>query len=287
MTKYFLFLFFTVTVLASCQKNVDDNNGNNNGLSAQTYLDVAYGNDASQKMDVYLPANRSTATTKVIIMIHGGAWYSGDKLDFKEFVDTIKRRQPDYAIFNINYRLANGVTNSFPAQENDVKSAVEFIFGKKDEYNISEKFILLGASSGAHNALLQAYKYSTPVKIKAVADFFGPANLVDLYNFYDASTQPLLATIVGGTPTSNPAIYQSSSPINFINAQSPPTIIFHGGLDPVVPPAQSAALAAKLQLNGVINQYYLYPTETHATFTPVNLTDALNKLQAFLNANVN
>ena len=183
--------------------------------------------------------------------------------------------------------MATGTTNNFPAQENDVKSAVEFIFGKTGEYKISQKFILLGASAGAHLALLDGYKYSSPVKVKAIADFFGPTDLVDLYNSYNVATQPLLASIVGGTPSSNPAIYQSSSPINFVTAQSPPTIIFHGGLDPVVSPTQSVNLAARLQLNGVVNQYFLYPTESHATFAPANLTDALNKLQAFLNANVN
>ena len=36
-----------------------------------------------------------------------------------------------YAIFNINYRLATGISNYFPTQENDVKAAIEFIYGKQ------------------------------------------------------------------------------------------------------------------------------------------------------------
>jgi len=287
MIKYFLLVVFSVTVLASCQKSVDTGGGGPNSLPAQTQLNVAYGSDANQKMDIYLPAGRSSATTKVIVMIHGGAWSSGDKADFTDFVDTIKKRQPDYAIFNINYRLATGTANAFPTQENDVKAALELIVGKTGEYHISQKFVLLGASAGGQLALLQGYKYTSPVKPKAIADFFGPTDMVDLYNSTTPFGQPLLASIVGGTPTSNPTIYQQSSPINFVTAQSPPTIIFHGGLDPVVPPAESVALAAKLQLMGVTNQYILYPTETHATFSSANLTDAFNKLQAFLAANVN
>jgi len=287
MIKYFLLVVFSVTVLASCQKSVDTGGGGSNSLPAQTQLNVAYGSDANQKMDIYLPAGRASVTTKVIVMIHGGAWSSGDKADFTDFVDTIRNRQPDYAIFNINYRLATGTANAFPTQENDVKTVLDFIFGKTGEYHISQKFVLLGASAGGQLALLQGYKYTSPVKPKAIADFFGPTDMVDLYNSTTPFGQPLLASIVGGTPTSNPTIYQQSSPINFVTAQSPPTIIFHGGLDPVVPPAESAALAAKLQLMGVTNQYILYPTETHATFSSANLTDAFNKLQAFLAANVN
>src|SRR6476661_9877067 len=101
--------------ITSCQKEVD-NVLVNNSLPAVTFADVAYGTDALQKMDVYLPAGRSTATTKVIILIHGGAWATGDKSDFTDYVDTLKKRQPDYAIFNINYRLASITGNFFPTQ---------------------------------------------------------------------------------------------------------------------------------------------------------------------------
>ncbi|MEI9807388.1 MAG: hypothetical protein WDO16_05610 [Bacteroidota bacterium] len=68
-------------------------------------------------MDVYLPAGRSKTTTKLIILIHGGAWATGDKSDFNVFVDTLKIRLPDYAICNINYRLANIGGNFFPTRK--------------------------------------------------------------------------------------------------------------------------------------------------------------------------
>lgn len=76
-------------------------------------LDEAYGTDATQKMDVFLPEGRSTATTKVVVLIHGGSWSSGDKSDFTDYFDTLKKRVPGYAIFSINYRLATGTTNFF------------------------------------------------------------------------------------------------------------------------------------------------------------------------------
>ena len=130
-------------------------------IPAQTIKNISYGSDALQKMDVYLPAGRSVLSTKVIILIHGGAWSSGDKTDFDAYVDTLKRRIPDYAIFNINYRLATGTSNFFPSQENDVKAAVEFIVNKSAEYYVSQKIVLLGASAGGHLALLQGYKYAS------------------------------------------------------------------------------------------------------------------------------
>jgi len=278
MKYYFLLIGL---VFLGCQKE-------NNSALEQTSLNVAYGSDPEQKMDIYLPADRSNASTKVIVLVHGGGWTQQDKSDFTPYVDTLKKRLPGYAIFNINYRLATGSANFFPTQENDVKAAFAFIFSKIDEYKISQKFALLGASAGAHLSLLQAYKYTSPVKIKAVVDFFGPTDMVDMYNNPASSWAPpsAIAAIVGGTPTSNPSLYQQSSPINFVTAQSPPTIILQGGADVLVSPSQSIALNNKLQTMGVAHQYVFYPSENHGWFG-ANLSDSFDKIQAFLMANVN
>jgi len=279
---FFLFVVFSVFITSCTQDDIPGNE-----INASTQLNVPYDSDPLQKADIYLPANRSTTTTKVMIMIHGGAWSSGDKTDFNLFVDTLKRRLPDYAIVNMNYRLVAGNTNLFPTQENDVKSLVEFIYSKRNEYLISDKFVLLGASAGGHLALLQGYKYSTPVRIKAIVDYFGPSDMVEMYNNPAIFAPPsLIAGIMGGTPTSIPNLYFQSSPTNFINAQSPPTIIFQGGLDPLVQPSQSEAVRNKLNANAVPNQYVFYPTGGHGDWPVETFTDTFNKIQAFLQANV-
>lgn len=267
-----------VTFISSCKKDDED--------KSVTMFDVSYGSNAQQKMDVYLPGDRSTTSTKVMILIHGGGWNSGDKSDFNAYVDSLKRREPSYAIFNINYRLASA-PNLFPAQEQDVKAAVEFIYNKRSEYRISDKFVLVGASAGAHLALLQAYKYSAPVTPKAIIDFFGPTDLVEMFNNPPNQLVPsLLASVTGGTPTSMNTLYTQSSPINFVTAQSPPTIILHGGADIIVAPSQSLQLNVKLSTSGVTREYIVYPSEGHG-WIGANLSDSFNKIQAFLAANVN
>lgn len=273
--------------ITSCSKT--DNNGNNNTLNASSQLNVSYGTDTRQKMDVYLPANRTTASTPMMIMIHGGAWSSGDKNDFLAFVDTLKRRFPTYAIANINYRLFDGMNNRFPTQENDVNTAVNFIYSKRAEWNVSDKFVLLGASAGAHLALLQAYKNQTTIKPKAVVDFFGPTDMADMYNNpASVFVSPAeIASLVGGTPTSAATMYFQSSPINFASSlYAMPTIILHGGLDPLVKPSQSTALKDKLNTAGIVNQFVFYPTGGHGDWDPATFTDAFNKIQVFINANM-
>lgn len=258
---------------------------------------VIYGPDKANIMDVYLPANRSVSTTKVMILLHGGAWTSlsgGDKNDeqFAPIVDSIRRRLPEWAIFNLNYRLATlSGSNKFPAQEEDIAKAVKFIYDNRELYGVSDKWVLGGASAGAHLAMLQSYKSNTPIKPKAVVNFFGPVDLVALYNYYgsegDALTQSGMRTLLGGSPSTAAQMYASSSPINFINAQSPPTIILHGGNDDVVPIAQSTQLRDKLIAAGVKYEYADYLREqTHGWSDPAIWVKSLNSIQNFLTVNV-
>ena len=280
MRSSLLILILFTLVFSSCKKE----DAPDQDMSV-TMLNVSYGTNAQQKMDVYLPATRSATTTKVMIMIHGGGWNTGDKTDFNEYVDSLKKREPSYAIFNINYRLAN-TPDLFPAQELDVKAAIEFIYNQRQEYKISDKFVLVGGSAGAHLALLQGYKYSTPVKPKAIIDFFGPTDLVALYNNPpNPLVQPQLLAVTGATPATNNTLYTQSSPINFVSFQAPPTMILHGGVDLVVSPSQSVALDTKLYISGITHQYIFYPTEGHG-WVGTNLTDSFDKILAFLAANM-
>ena len=272
-------ILFVSLFFVACQK---EEKVVEQSLAEQTIADVSYGTDPAQKMDVYLPSNRNTTDTKVFIMVHGGAWFSGDKTELNEYIPVFKQRLSNYAIFNINYRLATAsAANIFPAQENDLKAAFEFIKNKAGEYKFNmEKLAVLGASAGGQLAMLQTYKNSTP-KVKALVDMFGPTDMAALYSASTPVTQAGLQVLLAGTPAANPSLYQSSSPINFVTAQSPPTLILHGSLDPIVPIAQSNALKTKLQTMGVTVQMVTYPTEGHS-WTGISLLDTYDKVQAFI-----
>jgi acetyl esterase/lipase len=124
-------------------------------LPSATTIDVSYGSNAAQKMDVYLPAGRTTSNTPFIVVVHGGGWTNGDKSEFNPIIAGLQTILPDYAFFNINYRLFDGANNRYPAQEQDVQAAVDFIYNKAVEFSISNKMVMMGASSGAHLALFK------------------------------------------------------------------------------------------------------------------------------------
>ena len=119
----------------------------------------------------------------------------------------------------------------------------------------------------------------------AVISFFGPTDLTSLFNSNALATLALL-DVTGTTPALNPAIYQQSGPINFVSAQSPPTLLLQGGADPLVPALQATVLRDKLQQLGVANQYIFYPNDGHG-WVGDDLADSFTKIFAFLKQYVN
>jgi acetyl esterase/lipase len=284
LMKMLFSLLLSMSIITACQRSAPSSPAEKY-LPAQNFLNLAYGNDSLQKMDVYLPEGRTAATTKSIILIHGGGWNGGSKSEFAEYIDSFKRRMPGYAIFNLNYRLVNG-GNLFPAQETDIKDAVDFIAENAVEYAIDENsLVLLGASAGGHLALLQAYKYNTP-KIKAVIDFFGPSDLIAMYRRPWHPLVPYaLQMITGTTPDLDAGIYEKSSPVNFVSTRSAPTLIFHGGNDTIVDVSQSKALKNKLDRAGVVNELVVYPGERHG-WRGNTLRNSFDRIESFLKTNV-
>lgn len=254
-------------------------------LHPEVSMDVAYGVDAAQKMDVYLPAQRSISSTPMLVIFHGGAWISGDKSDLTGYVDSIQRLLPEYAVANVNYRLASFGVNLFPTQEKDADAAVQFLVAHSADYHISGRFVYLGVSAGGQMALLQAYKYHSPAAA-AVISFFGPTDMKDLsLHSPDPDILQALPFLMGGTALQNPSLYFSTSPIHFVTAASCPTLLLQGGKDPLVPPGEANELTDSLKMHGVVNQLAFYPNQGHG-WTGADLSDSFQKMVSFLHANV-
>lgn len=281
-TSRFAIFIFCLFALSSCQKQ--SSQPPLDGSVAFAENDVAYGSDTAQKMDLYLPAGRNTVSTKVLVMIHGGSWNEGDKDDFRPVADTLRVLLPGYAIFNINYRLSSNGVNTFPIPYNDVKLALQYIKDNAAKYAINpQKMVLGGASAGAQLALLAAYS-STDGSIKAAVDLFGPSDLTWLYNNhpYPLFARAVLVNYLGVTPAQNAGLYADASPVNLVNASSPPTIVFQGTADDVVPQTESDMLVEKLNQFNIVNKYVVYAGEGHG-WQGQNLTDTYLQIAAFLN----
>lgn len=272
-----IILLASTIVFASCKKKDTEEPD----TKAQVVYNVSYGTDSRHVMDVHLPENRSADSTKVMVFIHGGGWTSGNKSDITGLLTTFKNNLPNYAIISINYRLCSNdpsYMNGFPAQEQDVMQAIEFIKASSAEWKISNKIVLVGMSAGAHLSLLQAYKHNSDQSIKAVAAFFPPTYLAEGYEHLPAS-KALIELVTGGTPNDVPQVYFESSPANYASSGIP-TILFHGVDDNVVPLGQSFLLKDSLMSNGKIVNMVTVPAQGHG-FSAAKYVETIGNVGTF------
>jgi acetyl esterase/lipase len=272
------FLFF------SCKKNNDNTGGGNTNTTTPELIlkDVAYSSHLQQKMDVYLPAGRSdTGRAKVIVVVHGGGWGGGDKSEMEVIVALMRQKWPQAAVVNINYRLVTPTFVGHPNQLNDIRAALDFLVTKQAEYKIATQgFALAGASAGAHLSLLYGYAFDPERRVKVIGDAFGPTNFLDIPWYNNILAKPTIEGYMGKTLAQDTALYRSASPLERVTATSPPTIIFHGSQDIIVPVQQSVLLDAKLQSFGVRHIYQNYPTANHG-WDGALLDDTVTKMIAF------
>jgi arylformamidase len=118
--------------------------------------DIAYGPDAAQRIDVYLPQQQPT-NAPIIAMVHGGAWLFGDKSNSQVVENKANRWVGKGIVFvAINNRLVPAAT---PVQQTeDVARALAMIQREAKSWGADPmKVVLIGHSAGAHLvALLSA-----------------------------------------------------------------------------------------------------------------------------------
>ena len=121
-------------------------------VEAYQALNVSYGSDENQVFDIYLPENRTTST-KILILIHGGGWISGDKSDMSSIKTFISALHPNIGIVNMNYTLA-GINNPpVPMQTEDISMVVDYLSMNKSSLIVSDDIGFIGVSAGAHLSL--------------------------------------------------------------------------------------------------------------------------------------
>lgn len=247
----------------------------------------SYGSDAKMKMDIYLPAGRS-ASTKTLVLIHGGGWTAGDKADLTPFIDSFRRILPGWAFININYPLIDILsgTNRHPSQILFIRRAMDTIKNNLNSWLISNQFGMWGASAGGHLALMHTYTQNNDGLVKAVCNLMGPTDLRDCW--INPPGPDTRAIAINYTGVLIPNIftadqYDWGSPWYMVNSSNgKPTIGFHGTADVLVSVTQSRKLKDKLTALGIINQYHEYPGVGHEIWPSDKLHDMFNKLGAFM-----
>ena len=206
----------------------------------------------------------------IVLMIHGGSWNGGNKEQLTAINRALARA--GYTVAALNYRHAPKYP--FPAAEEDVFRALDFFKQNASELQLDPtRIVLIGRSAGAQLALCAAYSGREPA-IRGVVDFYGPADLILGYEKpsrrWVLDSKAVLEAYLGGSPSEKPEAYAAGSAINFVGPATPPTLIIHGSLDPIVWPAQSDVLSARLTSADRPHLYLSLPWATHGCEANLN-----------------
>lgn len=112
--------------------------------------DLAYGQDALQKLDVYRP-DTDGAARPVILFVHGGGFTRGDKHGafYPDNIPLWAAKEGMIGV-TINYRLAPD--NPYPAAGDDLRDALAWVYQNIARYGGDPKrVILFGHSAGANH----------------------------------------------------------------------------------------------------------------------------------------
>ncbi|KAJ2232367.1 hypothetical protein GGH97_006044, partial [Coemansia sp. RSA 475] len=100
-------------------------------MKIQVHEDISYQYGTSQrhKFDIYFP-QISPAVVPLVVYIHGGAWRTGDKSEFRQIAKgIISASQNRLVVAIINYELSTRSADSarHPEHLNDAMAAVRFL----------------------------------------------------------------------------------------------------------------------------------------------------------------
>ena len=247
-------------------------------------IEFAHFSDNTLKMDIARPA-RGKGPFPVLVFIPGGGWQYDGNAFHEEILRAAKR---GFVAARVCYRLMDKqkdgrAKHPFPAQIEDVKTAIAWLREHASEYRLDPQRIgLVGMSAGGQLALLAGLDapQEGPPRVRAVVNFYGPTDLLEAYEKYP-NGRPLLKTLLDGTPDEVRERYKAASPVYYVSKNSPPVLTIHGREDQIVPLEQSELLDAQMKKIGAHHRLVVFDGEYHG-FSADGLRRANDLMYRFL-----
>jgi acetyl esterase/lipase len=182
-----------------------------------------------------------------VVVIHGGAWRSGDATQGEGMSRALAAR--GYTVASIDYRHAPAAR--FPAQLDDVRRSLALLHDSATAWQVdTSRIALLGRSSGGHLAELAAWSVIQP-GVRAVVAIYAPFDLVRGFEEPPVpdpiGVRAVISDFLGGTPEQQPARYAAASPAARVRPGLPPTLLLYGAHDHVVRPEFNRDAANRLR----------------------------------------
>lgn len=252
-------------------------------------MNIPYTKDAlssRQQLDIIYP-EETIGPYKVIVLIHGGGWLSGDKQS-ETMAPLFEVLNQGYAVVSVNYRLSGDAR--WPAQLYDVKTAIRFLRENADTYRLDvAEIVVWGVDAGGHLALMLAATNDLPdyelpemgsadysSSVNGVIAWYAPTNLPSLPD----KMLPMTNRLMGFNVTSNIDKVKLASPLTLASDSFPPVLLVHGTSDSIVPYQQSVDLLHRVNvLTGDLRaELVTFEDARHADPLIRNSVNVLNNL---------
>lgn len=204
-----------------------------------TYLrkidDILFRRLQNLTMDIYQPQDDSLRLRPLLVMIHGGAFFNGDKADEEYRLWCQKFAACGYVAISVNYRLGfsplqYAVERAGYRAVQDVHAAIRYMLAHQSEYRVdADRIFVAGCSAGAITALNIAFmtEENRPESTREILldSDLGPMDAVSVHPDY---REPFAIRSVAN-------MWGALSDLSMLETSATSVISFHGVFDPVVP----------------------------------------------------
>ncbi len=209
------------------------------------------------------PEMNESVKYPAMVFFHGGGWNGGSRKHFESHAQYFAQR--GLVCFLVDYRI-NKIHSTSPFESlKDAKSAMRYIRVNADKFNIDpNKIIAAGGSAGGHlaaaSALINGYN-----EISENSNTSCVPNALVLFN-------PVIDNGPGGYGYERIGEeYRNFSPLHNINKGAPPTIIFLGTKDKLIPVETAEYYKVVMEKVGSRCDLHLYKDQTHGFFNTKNI----------------
>jgi acetyl esterase/lipase len=192
-------------------------------------------------IDAFLPKKINSKKAIAVIMVHGGGWRSGNRLQHYPLAESLAHL--GYACFTPEYRLSTEAL--FPAAVYDIKAAIRWVKTNASAYNVdTSKIIIAGFSAGGELAAFIGTTGNMPLfegcdnnsgattNVAAVIDIDGTLSFTNSESGEgDDSKRTSAATYWFGYPKKgNEVLWKAASPLSYVSSQTPPTLFINSSV---------------------------------------------------------
>lgn len=219
------------------------------GRAIDVRLDLAFGEEEHQKLDLFVPAGAGLAP--VVICWFGGAFWGGDKTHMERVAAYFAAHGLAAAAPGYFLGTKDGSRAAWPRAIHDAKAAVRFVRANATDLKVdASRIVALGYSSGAYLATMVGLTPNLPelegsgAALSVSSRVYAVIAIAGVYDRRRTLGLPL--GLLGQGYEEKHDLRVAASPIVYVGPKTVPVYLLHGTRDSVADVSSATQLAAAL-----------------------------------------